>query len=127
VCQDRCHQFARDVSRQQPVAVLGEHRRHPHRLVDAETNEPTEQQIVLQLFHQLAFGADREQDLDQRRTQQALRRDGWAAVTRVKSAKIGVQAGQRGINHGLDLAQRMPCRHALFEVHVAEQRAVLLI
>ena len=34
VRQDRRHQLARDVRRQQPVAVLGEHRRHPHRLVD---------------------------------------------------------------------------------------------
>jgi hypothetical protein len=40
----------RDLGLQQPLAVL---RRHSHRLVGAEPDEPTVQQVVVQLLHQL--------------------------------------------------------------------------
>ena len=43
---------------EQPVAVLREHGRHPYWIIHAQTDEPTIEQIVMQLFHQLAFRAD---------------------------------------------------------------------
>ena len=46
------------VATRQFYAVLGEHRHVPHRIVDAETDEPAEQQIVVQLLHQLPLRAD---------------------------------------------------------------------
>lgn len=63
--QDRRHDLAQHLGRQQPVAVLGEDRRHPDRIIDAEADEPAEQQVILHLFHQLPLGSDREQDLEQ--------------------------------------------------------------
>jgi hypothetical protein len=41
----------------QPVAVLAEHRGHPHRIVHRQPDESAEQQVVLGLFHQLPLGA----------------------------------------------------------------------
>ena len=89
VRQDGRQKFARYAGVQQPVAVLREDRWHPHGIVDAEPDEPAEQQIVLHLLHQLPLGVDREQDLDQRR--------------------VDDLAG---------LAQRMPRRDAIFEIHI---------
>src|SRR5512147_3322560 len=43
-------ELARDLAAQQPVSVLGEHADVPHLLVNAETDEPAEQQIVIELF-----------------------------------------------------------------------------
>ena len=35
----------------QPITVLREHRRHPYRIVHAQTDEPAIEQIVMQLLH----------------------------------------------------------------------------
>lgn len=58
VRQDRGHKLARHVGRQQPITVLGKHRRDPDRLVDAKADEPPKQQVVVHLFHQLPFRAN---------------------------------------------------------------------
>lgn len=102
--QDRRHDLARHVRRQQPVAVLGEDGRHPNRVVNAEAHEPTEQQVILHLLHQLPLGADREQDLDQARSDQPLGRNRGAAEVGVKHLEIGIEAGQCLVHHLPDLA-----------------------
>ncbi len=48
----------RDLTRQQPVAVLREDRGVPHRIVNAEIDEPAEQQVQLDALDQLALRAD---------------------------------------------------------------------
>lgn len=63
--QARHHHLARHLGRQQPVAVLGENRQHPNGIIDAKADKLAEQRVILHLFHQLAFGSDREQDLEQ--------------------------------------------------------------
>jgi dienelactone hydrolase len=55
------------------------HCRHPRRVVRRQPNEPAEQQVVLRLLHELALRAHAEQDLQQHRAQQLLRRDARAA------------------------------------------------
>ena len=51
------------VAPQQPLPILAEHCWHPHRLVHVQPHEPAEQQIVLQLLHQLPLAPDRIQYL----------------------------------------------------------------
>jgi len=48
----------RDIPVQQPLAIFTERRSVPHRVVHLKAHEPAEQQIVVQLFHQLPFAAD---------------------------------------------------------------------
>src|SRR5512133_1649419 len=43
IVENGTEELARDFAAQQPVAVLGEHGDVPHRIVDAETDEPAEQ------------------------------------------------------------------------------------
>ena len=47
--------------------VLGEHGRVPDRIVRREANEPAKQQIVVELLHQLALGANRIEHLQNQR------------------------------------------------------------
>jgi hypothetical protein len=47
VVENGTEELARDLAAQKPVAVLGEYGDVPHLLVDAETNKPAEQQIVV--------------------------------------------------------------------------------
>ena len=127
VRQDCREKFARNVGIQQPVAVLREHRRNPHRIVDAEPHEPAEKQIVLKLLHQLALGADREQDLHKARPQQPFGRDRRTAFASIKPVEIGIEHDKSCVHHLTDFAQRMSRRNPLVEVHIAEQRAVLVV
>ncbi len=61
--QNGCHHAAVE----QAVAVLGKGRGVPDGIVDAQADEPAEQQIEVELLHQLALGADRIEGLQQHR------------------------------------------------------------
>ena len=127
VRQDRGHDLARHVGGQQPVAVLAEHRGDPDRVVDAEPDEPPEQQVVIHLLHQLPLRADREQDLEKARPDQALRRDGGAAEVGVERIELGIEARQRVVHDLPDLAKRMTRWDPLLKVHIAEQRSARFV
>ena len=71
-------QLVHDLRIEQPLAVLGEHRRYPDRLVDRQPNEPAEQQIVVNLLP-----ADAVEHLQQRGADELLRRDGRTSELRV--------------------------------------------
>ena len=120
VRQDRRQELARHVRGQQPVAVLGEHRRHPDRIVNAKPDKPAEHQVILHLLHQLPPGADREQD--QARPDQPFRRDRGATLGGIKPVEIGIKARQRIIDDLPDFPQRVTRRDALIKVHIAEKR-----
>lgn len=78
------HHLARHARGEKAVAVFAEHGRNPDLVVDAEPHKPAEQQVVVQLRHQMPLGADREQDLQQSRPDQPSLSDGGAA-------KIGME------------------------------------
>ncbi len=46
----------------QPLAILGERRCIPHRIVRRQADEPATQQVVVQLLHQLPFRRPGETD-----------------------------------------------------------------
>ena len=125
--QDRRHHLARHLGRQQAVPVLAEDRGDPHRIVDAEADKPPEQEVVLHLLHQLALGPDREQDLDQARPDQPLRRDRGPAEVGVERRELPIEAGERIVDHLPDRAQRVPRRDARLQINIAEQRPARLI
>ena len=119
--QDGGHDLAGHVRGQQPVAVLREHRRDPYRVVDPEAHEPTEQQIIVHLLHELTLGSDRIKDLKKAGPDQPFWCNGGTAFTGVEPIEIGIQGAQGIIDHRSDLAQRMPGRDALLEIDIAEQ------
>jgi len=43
----------------QALAILAEHRRHPHRVIHRQVDEPAKQHVVLRLPHELALRAGR--------------------------------------------------------------------
>ena len=119
--QHRAQELGRDLALEQPVAVLGEHRHVPDRIVDAEPDEPAEQQVVVELLHQLPLRAHRVERLQQQRPQQLLRRDRGPAVQRVELLELRRQRRQRGIDDRQDRPQRMIRRHPALAAHIAEQ------
>ena len=99
---------------QQTVAVLGEHCDVPHRLVQVHADEPTEQDAVVNLFHQQSLVAHRVQHLNQLRAQQLLGRNRWPAGLGVHVIKPLRHAPQSQIRHGSNGAQRMVRSNPLF-------------
>ena len=77
-----------DIAVEQPIPVLAEHGCIPYRIVDRQSDEPAEQQIVVELLHQLPLRAHRVEGLQQQRPQQSFRRDRWPAVPRIKLVKF---------------------------------------
>lgn len=111
------HQFTQKLSRhigfKQPVAIVGENRRMPRRRVKRQANEPAEQQIVINLLHQLPFRTNREERLQQCRPQQHLRWDRRPAHARIERLEATIQTTKHFIAQLPDRPQRMIQRDAL--------------
>jgi hypothetical protein len=58
IAENLGHEPGGNIAGEQPVAVLAEYRPVPGRLVDAETDEPAEEEVVLQPLDDLALRAD---------------------------------------------------------------------
>jgi len=99
----------------------------PHRVIDAQPDEPTEHKVILHLFHRLPFGSDRKQDLDQTGAQLPLGRDRRSPLGRTEHLEVAVQAGKRIVDDLPDLAQRMPGRDAILKIDLAEKRPARLV
>src|SRR5207249_2274889 len=82
-----------DVALQEAVAVLGEHRGHPHWVVGLEADEPAVEQIVVELLHELPLTADGVEDLEQQGAQQVI--DGRPS-SEYSTAKRGDSAVRMG-------------------------------
>jgi hypothetical protein len=63
--QDGIEKFLRDVSLQQPLPILGEHRHIPHVLVHPQSYKPPVQQVEIQGFYQQPLTAQAVQRLQQ--------------------------------------------------------------
>jgi hypothetical protein len=110
-----------DVAPEQPVAVLGEHGHVPDRIVDPEPGEPAEQQVVVELLHQLALGADRIERLEQECPEQLLGRARRPADRRLQPGELRREIGERGIDQGQDAPARMISRDPGLAAHIREQ------
>ncbi len=100
--QHRLEEQRRHVGGQQPVPILAEHRRVPHRVIDVQADKPSEQQVVFQLLHQHPLAADRVQHLQQQRAEQLFWRNRGAADVRIHAGELGRQRGKHAIGHLAD-------------------------
>ena len=91
------------------------------------SHEPTEQQVIVHLFHKLPLGADRVEDLQQAGSDQTFRRDGGTPLSSVEPIKLGIQRAERVIHNSPDLTKGMSRRDAILEIDVAEQRSRHLV
>lgn len=107
---------------QQAVAILAEGRVVPHRIVDAQPDKPSEQQVVMRLLDQLPFAANAVQHLQQLSAQQALRRNRLTSAFGVRHVEQGRDALERRIEQGTDWPDRMIGRNEAFQAHRREQR-----
>jgi len=120
--QDLAEKLPHDGFRKQPFPVLGEGRRRPHAIIHGEADEPAVQEVVLDVLHQLPFGADGKEHLDEAGPQQPLRRDTGPSSAGIQRLEGFVHRGQNPIGQHPQLAQGMVRRNPLFQRPVAEHR-----
>jgi hypothetical protein len=108
----------------QPLPVLGEHRRVPHRIIHLQTHKPAEQKVVVQLFHQLTLRTDRVQNHQQLCPQQSLRRNRRTARCRIQLRQLAIHPLQCAIHQRSYLARRVIRRDPLLHRHVTEHPAL---
>ena len=114
-------ELGRDIAIEQAIPVLAEYRGIPDRIVRRQSDEPAEQQIIVELLHQLPFRAHRVERLQQQRPQQSLRRDRRSAVARVQLVELPRQTRQHRVGQRADSPQRMIRRYPPLYRDVAEK------
>ena len=80
-----------------------------------------EQQIIVDLLHQLSFGTHRVKRLQQRGAQQPLRCNRLSAGAFVKRLELVIERGQHFIHDSPDRAQRVRNRYPRLHVDIGEQ------
>ena len=118
IAQHLGHEPGRDIAGKQAVPVLAERGLVPCGIIDAETDEPAEQEVVLQPLHDLPFRADAVEGLQQQRSQKPLRRNRWPASAGIERVELAAQPLQGRIDDLADRPQRMISPHPRFEVDV---------
>ena len=118
--QHRAQELGGDVALQQPLAVLGERRVIPDRIVNAEADKPAKQQVELQPLHQLPLRADRIERLQQHRPQKLLGRDRGTADPRIERRELARQRRQRLVHNAADHPKRMVLANSRFQIDVTE-------
>jgi hypothetical protein len=94
----------------------------PDRVVDADADEPAEQQVELQPLHQLPLRADRIERLQEHRSQKLLGRDRGTANLRIKRRELARKRRQPLVHDRADRPQRVILANPRFEIDLAEQR-----
>ncbi len=118
--QNRRQELARHVALKQPVTILRKRRGVPNRRIHRQSDEPAEQQIIVELLHQLPLRPHRKERLQQQRLQQLLRRDRGTTGMRIKRGEPGTHPGQNLIDQCTDRPQRMILRNAILQPNIAE-------
>ncbi len=114
-------------ARDQTFPVLAEHCRIPHHVVHLQTHEPAEQQVVVQLLHQLPLRPYRVQHHHQQRTQKPLRRNRRTARRRVQLVQLDSNIFQNSIRQNTNLTNRMILRYTTLQRYITEHRRLLLV
>ena len=124
---DRIKERGGDIARQQPVAILGKRRGMPDRVIHIQPDEPPEQQVVVELFHEQPLAPHRVEHLQQQSAQQLLRWDRRTPCRGVQARESARHCLQGFVRQRPNGAERMVGRHALFRRQVAEHVGGLLI
>ena len=121
------HELTGNIAVEQPIPVLAEHGRIPHRIVGREPDEPAEQQIIVELLHQLQFRTHRVERLKQQRAQQPFRRDRRSAIPGIELGECPRQFSKRCIDKLANHSQRMVRWNTLVQPNIAEQNLGAII
>jgi hypothetical protein len=105
--QHRLQQPLADRTGDQTLAILGENRHIPYRIVHLQTNKPAKKKVVIHLLHQLPLRADRVKNHQQRGTQQPLGGDRRTARVGIELLKFAIHPLQRPVHQHANLPRRM--------------------
>src|SRR5258705_4733882 len=116
-----------NVSLQKPLSVLAEGCRIPNVVVHTQPNEPPEQHVVVELFHQQSFTSHAVKYLKQQSAEQLLGRDRRPPGLRIKLLELRRQLYKYLVHHFADRTKGMILRHPLLGRDVAKHSILMKI
>jgi hypothetical protein len=120
-------ELAGDVVRQESVAIFREDRRDEALLDHVHVEEPTKEQVVVELLAELPLAPHRVERHQQRRLEQPLRRDRRTPRPRVHRVEHRGQARERLVRQLLDRPKRILGRNPILGRHQAQHRRLLRV
>src|SRR5208282_920005 len=93
----------------------------PDRVIHRQPDKPAEQKIIVDLLHQLPLGPNREERLQQRRSQQVFWSNRWASRMRIKLFKSTRQCRKHLIHQRPDRPQWVILGDASFQANVRKK------
>src|SRR5947199_2449572 len=109
------------------VAVLAENRMVPYRSIDLQADEPAEQQIVVELFHEQSLPPHRVEHLQQQGAEQPFRWDGGTTHLRVQPFEVLRPPPQNFVGQLAYLPQRVMAGDTLLQRYLAGHPGLPLI
>lgn len=125
--QHRLKEARRDIAGNHTVTVFRIGRRVQYRRVHRPTDEPGEQQVVVQLLHHLALRVVGVERLQQERPQKLLQRDLRPSSARIRKHEIRRQRCQSRVHQNPDRPQRLIRRNPDVQIPGAEQAVASLV
>ena len=123
--QNRREKGLGDVALEQPVPVLGKHGRIPDGIVHGQPNEPAEQEVVVQLLHELPLTPNAVELLQEQRAEELFRRDRGPTGMGVQQGEAGGEVLQGLIRLPPDRAEGVVLGDQLLRLNVAPHVALL--
>jgi hypothetical protein len=111
-----------NITGQQALTVLAEHRHVPHRVIHAQPDKPPEQQVVVELLHEQTFAPDPVEVLQKQGPQESLRSNRRTPRLRVQTTKLPRERPKCLVRYLAHPAQRVVLRHPLCGGDVAKHR-----
>ena len=90
-------------------------------------DEPTVQQVVVQLLHQLGLGADGVKRLQQKSAEQTFRCNRRPSAVGVDLGELAIERDQHLVDDASDEAKGILRRNTVLEVDIREQFAIPLV
>ncbi len=110
---------------EEPLPVLREHGRIPDGIIQGEPDEPAEQEVVIELLHELPLAPDAVEGLEQQGAEELLRRDRGPAGVGIEQGEAGGELLQGLVHHRPDGAEGVVLGDPLFRLDVAPHVALL--
>lgn len=112
---------------EQTLVVGTEGRVIPYLVLEVQPHKPAIEQVVVTGFREQPLAANGEQDLQQQRLEQHLRRHRRTTTASIDRIELRTHAGQQAIDQRTQHAQRMLGRHPLFTTDVTEHRSLKVL
>jgi hypothetical protein len=114
-----------DIAVDQAVSILGKTRWVPDRIVGTKTDEPSEQEVIVELLDQKPLAADTVRRLQEQGSEQPFWGNRTPAIGRINPVQVARNAAKRAVDQQKQSPQRMIRWNHLLVVEMIQHPTLL--